>query len=202
MKKNTKVQIFCDMDGVIVDFEGGVVDYINSDLKDKSRVPENMLKDYNALQDKLNQIKKTQKINIADLTKNSEKKITAVRNYMYTRVSDDHKFWAELKWTLNGKNLWNFIKNASPQVIILTAPMPGKGCYTGKKEWVKKNLGPQYKVIIEEDKFLHSGNNKLLIDDTYSKIVPWKEKGGLIIHHKNIKDTISILKDKSYEKTI
>ena len=42
-------QIYCDMDGVLVDFEGGIVKYINEDLKDESRVPENLLKTYKKL---------------------------------------------------------------------------------------------------------------------------------------------------------
>ena len=32
MKVNKKYQIFCDMDGVLVDFEGAVVEQINKDL--------------------------------------------------------------------------------------------------------------------------------------------------------------------------
>ena len=36
MKVNKKYQIFCDMDGVLVDFEGAVVEQINKDLKDAS----------------------------------------------------------------------------------------------------------------------------------------------------------------------
>ena len=38
-EQESEIQIYCDMDGVLVDFEGGVVDYINEDLRDESRVP-------------------------------------------------------------------------------------------------------------------------------------------------------------------
>ena len=44
--EESEIQIYCDMDGVLVDFEGGIVDYINKDLRDESRVPEIFLKLY------------------------------------------------------------------------------------------------------------------------------------------------------------
>ena len=189
-----KIQIFCDMDGVLVNFEKGAVDYINSDLLDNSRVPSNLKVDIEKLRKKLLSLGRRAQIDIADLTRDPQKKIIEVRNYMYKRVSDDHNFWADLKWTNDGQKLWRYIKNATPQIIILTAPMPGKGCITGKKAWIEKKLGPDINIIIEEDKFLYSGDNKLLIDDTYSKIRPWAKKGGLIIHHKNTAQTIEQLK--------
>ena len=189
-----KIQIFCDMDGVLVNFEKGVVDYINSDLQDDSRIPSNLKTDLETLRKKLLSLGRKTQIDIADLTRDPQKKIIEVRNYMYKRVSNDHDFWANLKWTSDGQELWDYIKDTSPQVIILTAPMPGKGCITGKKAWVDEKLGPGMNVIIEEDKFIYSGSNKLLIDDTYSKIGPWAKKGGLIIHHKNTPQTIEQLK--------
>ena len=41
-EENTSIQIYCDLDGVLVDFQNGVIDYINKDLRDESRVPENI----------------------------------------------------------------------------------------------------------------------------------------------------------------
>ena len=194
-EEKSKIQIYCDMDGVIVNFEDGVVDYINADLKNQKRVPEQKLKKLNKMRDKLEKLGRAQEIELEDMTRNSDTNIKEVRDYMYARVSDNYEFWKDLNWRSDGQDLWNFIKDITPQVIILTAPMPGEGCRRGKIDWVKKNLGSQYNVILEEDKWKHSRTNRLLIDDTYSKIEPWAQKGGLVVHHQNSKDSINQLRE-------
>ena len=190
-EQESEIQIYCDMDGVLVDFEGGIVKYINEDLKDESRVPENLLKTYKKLQQKLEDLGRDQEIEVPDLTRDPEKRIQAVRKYMYARASDDFEFWKNLSWTPDGKQLWEHIKDKSPQIIILTSPMRGAGSKDGKVEWVKNNLGSQYKVILEEDKWKYSGPNKLLIDDFLTNIEPWGQKGGMVVHHQNSSDSIS-----------
>ena len=198
-EEEAEIQIYCDMDGVLVDFEGGVVSYINEDLRDKGRVPENMLKNYKKLQNKLNQLGRDQEIEIADLTRDPEKKIQEVRKYMYQRVEDDYKFWRDLEWTPDGQDLWGHIKDKSPQIIILTSPMQGQGCHEGKKEWVRSNLGSQYEVILETDKWKYSGESKLLIDDFLTNIEPWSQEGGMVVHHQNASDSVAELEDKLNE---
>ena len=195
-EQESEIQIFCDMDGVLVDFEGGIVDYINEDLRDESRVPDNLLKTYKKLQQKLEDLGRDQEIEVSDLTRDPEKRIQAVRKYMYARAQDDFEFWKNLDWTPDGKQLWSHIKDKSPQIIILTTPMRGEGSRDGKVEWVKNNLGSQYKVILEEDKWKYSGENKLLIDDFLTNIEPWAEKGGIVVHHQSASDSIAELEDK------
>ena len=195
-EQESEIQIFCDMDGVLVDFEGGIVHYINEDLRDESMVPENFLKLYKKLQEKLNELGRDQEVEISDLSKDPEKRVQAVRKYMYARAQDDFEFWSNLDWTSDGKQLWDHIKGKSPQIIILTTPMRGEGSRNGKKEWVKKHLGSQYKVILEEDKWKYSGSNKLLIDDFLSNIEPWGQKGGIVIHHQNASDSIAELEEE------
>ena len=195
-EQESEIQIYCDMDGVLVDFEGGVVDYINEDLRDESRVPDNLLKKYKKLQQKLEELGRDQEIEVSDLTRDPEKRFQAVRKYMYARAEDDFEFWKNLDWTPDGKQLWAHIKDRSPQIIILTTPMRGAGSRDGKVEWVKNNLGSQYKVILEEDKWKYSGENKLLIDDFLTNIEPWSEKGGIVVHHQSASDSIAELEDK------
>ena len=77
--------------------------------------------------------------------------------------------------------------------------MRGEGCRQGKIDWVKNNLGSQYKILLEEDKWKYSGPNKLLIDDTFSKVEPWIQKGGLAVHHQNTPDSITKLNEKLNE---
>ena len=198
----TEIQIYCDMDGVLVDFEGGIVSYINEDLRDESRVPESMLKNYKKLQNKLDELGREHEITVADLTRDPEKRIQEVRKYMYKRAEDDFEFWRDLEWTPDGKELWNHIKEKSPQIIILTSPMRGQGCYEGKREWVKRNLGGQYEVILESDKWKYSGENKLLIDDFLTNIEPWSQEGGMVVHHQNASDSIAELEEKLNETNI
>ena len=151
------------MDGVLVDFEGGIVNYINEDLRDESRVPKNLAKLYKKLQRKLEELGRDQEIEISDLSKDPEKRIQSVRKYMYARAEDDFEFWKNLNWTDDGKQLWDYIKDMSPQIIILTTPMRGEGSRNGKVEWVKDNLGSQYKVILEKDKWKYSGKNNCVL---------------------------------------
>ena len=183
------------MDGVIVDFESGTVDYINADLAKPSRVPASLVKLFRKLQSKLESLGRDQEITISDLTRDPEKKIKEVRHYMYRRLEDDFEFWQSLPWTEDGKSLWKRLSNLSPQVKILTAPMQGEGSRTGKIAWVQKNLGKQYQVILEEDKWKHAASNRLLIDDTFEKVKGWLDNSGLVIHHVTAEDTLTRLKE-------
>ena len=147
------------------------------------------------MQNKLEELGRDQEIEILDLSRDPEKRIQAVRKYMYARAEDDLEFWSNLEWTPDGKQLWNHIKDMSPQVIILTSPMRKEGSRNGKLEWVNNNLGSQYQVILETEKWKYSGPNKLLIDDFLTNIEPWAQNGGLVIHHQNASDSIAELED-------
>lgn len=194
-KDNKKTQIYCDMDGVLVDFEGGAVQYINGDLATPSNVPKELTKHFHKLQSKLENLGRDQEIAITDLTRDPERRIQEVRRYMYRRLEDNFEFWQNLSWTKDGKSLWNYLTNVSPQVKILTAPMQGEGSRNGKIAWVQKNLGKQYEVILEEDKWKHAGSHRLLIDDTFEKVKGWSDNNGIVIHHMNAEDTLARLKE-------
>ncbi len=195
IKNKKDIQIYCDMDGVLVDFEAGTVNYINADLTTPSRVPEKFLKHFQNLQSKLEDLGRDQEIEISDLTRDPERRIQEVRRYMYRRLEDDFEFWLSLPWTSDGKDLWNYLSNLTPQIKILTAPMKGEGCRAGKLAWVQKNLGTKFEVILEEDKWKHASSNGLLIDDTFQKVKDWSSKGGLVIHHISAHDTLERLNE-------
>jgi 5'' nucleotidase, deoxy (Pyrimidine), cytosolic type C protein (NT5C). len=194
-KDNKKTQIYCDMDGVLVDFEGGAVQYINGDLATPSNVPKELTKHFHKLQSKLENLGRDQEIAITDLTRDPERRIQEVRRYMYRRLEDNFEFWQNLSWTNDGKSLWNYLTSVSPQVKILTAPMQGEGSRNGKIAWVQKNLGKQYEVILEEDKWKHADSHRLLIDDTFEKVKGWSDNNGIVIHHMNAEDTLARLKE-------
>lgn len=101
------------------------------------------------------------------------------------------EFWSEMPWTEDGKELWEYISPMNP--TILTAPSKGDDCPTGKKIWIKRELG-DIPTLIERDKYKYSGENNILIDDTKKKIDDWIDAGGIGILHVSTKDTINKLK--------
>jgi hypothetical protein len=109
-------------------------------------------------------------------------------------VKAGKSFWSTMPWMKDGKELWNFIKNED--VTVLTAPIQDDNCYTGKREWCLRELGLSGdRVIIDKRKEKYASENSILIDDSYEKrIIPFREKGGIGIHHKNAKTTIQQLR--------
>ncbi len=181
------------MDGVLCDFEKGVVEVINRNLKSKNpkepklaaKVVEELGRNY---------------VKIADIQKYAPGKSRAATNYMYKLVHDDEAFWANLPWQPGGKELWAYIKQYNPD--ILTAPMDKQGkneSLSGKLLWVEKNLGLNpNKVNFEHKKWKYAlspdGKSNILIDDFEAKVKPFTEAGGIGILHISTNNTIKILK--------
>jgi len=191
-------QIYCDMDGVLVDFEQGVVDQINKDLQMIRQMADkkNLLK----IQKTLDAIGRDE-VSIEHFrgsASEAEKFDGALRNYMYGRVGNDADFWAHLPWMPNGKELWNFIAPYNP--FILTSPMQ-KGSEIGKAFWIDSNLSPSpEQIFMSSEKYNwavnDNGEPNILIDDWSKNTVPWGKKGGIAIQHvkANTTETIRALK--------
>ena len=82
-----KHQIYCDMDGVLVDFVKGAVEQINQDIKNEDLTGDEI----QALRDKLEEMGK-KKIEEKDLHINSSLAIDEARKYMYRRLAGDKKW--------------------------------------------------------------------------------------------------------------
>ena len=174
-------QIYCDMDGVLVDFEQGVVDQINKDLQMIRQMEDkkNLVKIQKAL-DSLGR----DEVVLADMRGKSATS-KPVRDYMYGRVGNDADFWANLPWMPGGQELWSFISPYSPH--ILTSPMK-KGSEVGKAFWIDANLKPApNEVHMGHDKYRWAvnkdGSFNILIDDWDKNLSPWSyhtggKKGG------------------------
>ena len=183
-------QIYCDMDGVLVDFEQGVVDQINKDLQ--------MIRQ---MEDKKNLVKIQRALDslgrdevVLDDMRGKSATSKPVRDYMYGRVGNDADFWAHLPWMPNGKELWDFIAPYEP--FILTSPMQ-KGSEIGKAFWIDSNLSPApEKVFMSHEKYNwaldENGEPSILIDDWSKNIVPWAKKGGIAIQHVNANTSVTI----------
>jgi hypothetical protein len=151
-----KYTIYCDMDGVLVDFDKGYEDLTGMTPKE------------------------------AD---------TKGPKFFWEPISKaGEKYWVDLKWMSDGKQLWNYIKKHNPS--LLSAPSREKSSRTGKQKWVDNNL-PNIELILRpaSQKQELSGKNKILIDDKDKNIEQWESKGGLGILHTSAADTIKQLKE-------
>jgi len=195
-------QIYCDMDGVLVDFEKGVVDQINRDLNNLTIVTKEMRKLRIAIEEATRDA-----VSMEDIDKFVTPRtplIRAARNYMYKRFANDVDFWAKLPWMPDGPQLWEAISRYNPN--ILTAPM-GPGSAEGKRLWIEKNLnplGPPKEIFISKDKDqwdTTDGRANVLIDDFTTNTGPWLKAGGFAILHTNTADTINTLEVIGQEAT-
>tara|TARA_B100000287_G_scaffold256672_1_gene241281 strand:- start:280 stop:921 length:642 start_codon:yes stop_codon:yes gene_type:complete len=177
IKEQKELQIYCDMDGVLVDFEQGVVDQINDDLSMlEARGDSKKLKALRAALESAGR----EYVTLDDLRGKSTA-VEAVRKYMYARVGDDENFWANLPWMPNGKRLWDAIASHNPQ--ILTSPMQ-EGSERGKQIWIENNLKPLPKQIhMSHEKYKWANESSVLIDDWDKNIIPWDQSGGIAIKH-------------------
>jgi len=181
------------MDGVLVDFEKGVVDAINKQLASKNPFrPKAAAKIFQELGRNYVELK--------DIKKDSPTSSRAARSYMYALVEDNEDWWATIPWMEDGRDLWAYIRQFNPD--ILTAPMDKGGkteSLPGKRRWVEKNLKISGdRITFEHDKWKKAisedGKRNILIDDFSSKIDPWNSAGGIGILHINAENTIKILK--------
>ena len=173
-------QIYCDMDGVLVDFEKGVIDYITNKLERGEA-------------DELYDIIARDHITRDDLKGPNRNK--DIRDYMYEHLSNDADFWRDLPWMRHGQELWQIIAPYDP--YILTAPM-GYGSEIGKQEWIDKNLfPPPKKVFMSHDKDEWANKSSILIDDFTKNTIPWANKKGIAILHvdEEMENTIARLEE-------
>jgi len=196
-KEEQAYHIYCDMDGVLVDFVKGVVEQTNKNLKDPAKQTEKMKKLKKALEE-ADEVS----ITLKDLDKHAEPRtplIKAARDYMYSTFANDEEFWATLPWMPDGQELWNAIRPFKPD--ILTTPM-GPGSERGKQRWVEEHLKlPDVRVFFSREKYekVKNDNYDILIDDFSSNTIPWKNAKGTPILHTSAARTKKELKDLGLE---
>ena len=185
--------VYCDMDGVLVNFVKGAVNAVNKALES----PPEGLSELAA--EVINELGRNF-VTAKDLEKYTPTGSKKASEFMYRVVEDDVNFWATLEWNPEGKKLWEGIKRCN--VTILTSPMDKRGklgSLEGKRIWLENNLGLSNirEVIFEHDKFLHAskeGEANVLFDYFMSKIGPWRENGGHGFHFQdNAKEALEFL---------
>lgn len=188
-----KYQIFCDMDGVLVDLVGGV----NKALYENA--PECVTENYIKAQRKAREKLEGATLEPKHLDKTSSEFVKEARTFLYRVLSDNRRFWMNLEWLPGGKELWNYIEKYDP--IILSKPTDLQAVI-GKKKWVKDHIGlPRERVQIRYDKSPYANYNGkigILIDDFESNTSKFKGAGGLTVLYKSTQQAIKELKSLGF----
>jgi FMN phosphatase YigB (HAD superfamily) len=178
-----KYQIYCDMDGVLTDFEKRFVTLLQQEGP-----------------------KYYSKATIAQVTRPKHfDKLEGTEEFW--KFIDQHiglEFWSDMEWMPNGRELWNFIQPYGPK--LLTSPSRDNTSRLGKRLWVKENLVPAPEVLFRfgDAKSDFANENAILIDDKPSNLVAFASKGGIAIEVKDgeIQSVISKLKQLGYGREL
>jgi len=196
-------RIYCDMDGVLVDFLGSALEQINNDLQDETITGKSIDRLRRKLADLNRDLVTAQDLNKMD----KENRLQAARRYMYSRLQDNEEFWATISPTDDGLQLWVYISRFDP--YILTAPMQGEGSKKGKELWIEEYLNPikpPKEIYMSHEKHNWAvddlGQPNVLIDDFKTNTVPWAQAGGIAILHTSTNETIRRLEEIMNEASI
>jgi hypothetical protein len=113
---------------------------------------------------------------------------------MWAKIDEaGEEFWSEMDWQPGGKELWEALKEYDP--TILSSPTRHESSKTGKKIWVKENLGADVPVILESKKEKIASPDALLVDDRRKILDKWIEAGGVGVLHRDVGKTIEKVRD-------
>ncbi len=185
-------QIFCDMDGVLVQFGERVINLVNNSIEDPYHFSDNPSKGH------FKRLKKIQEVLGPNwrATDRSDLDIKVVRNFMMGIISSNPGpiFESMNPWPDGVTKLWPFLNSTSFQVNILSAPIRHSSTAVqtaeeGKTNWVKAHLSPAPSEIIITPAVLKpeyattNGIANILIDDKASTVESWINSGGIGILH-------------------
>jgi hypothetical protein len=184
--------IYCDMDGVLVDFESGAVELV-SQILDGSADPiwtessKSMAKNIDRVKAEMGESWRPESGHDLD--------VKGARQLMMSAISSaPGKFFESLAPLDDGINdLWPFLNSLGLPVHVLSAPVRGReGTGTaeeGKKRWIERHLDPQPESVIivdakdKQNWAVRDDVPNILVDDKGSTIESWNTRGGLGILH-------------------
>lgn len=188
MSDKKEYQIFCDMDGVLVDLMGG----INKAIYGKA--PQGVSSRYIKAQMKAREALGGKPATDKDTFSKSSQYKKPVREFMYRVMGDDRRFWMGLDWNPGGKKLWDYIQKYDP--VILSRPTDLQSVI-GKKKWIKDHLGlkgERVQIRFNKTPFAqYKGKVGILIDDFKTNTIPFAEAGGKVVLYKDVNDAIKEL---------
>ena len=168
-------QIYCDMDGVLVNFPKGIFEelerwrkrFIEDRAYFETLEPNNKNKEYRIYKH-LKKISKEHDLSVPFKLEHAltdyPQAIKSITNLTYECLKDSVEFWAELEWAPGGQELWSFISKYDPSILTTGTDHKSE---IGKKIWCKKHLGLNAnRVIVTPNKGIDTGNKiGILIDD-------------------------------------
>ena len=191
--EDSKLIVFCDMDGVLCDFTKAFQD------ASKGWV----------IKDKQGNV-----IDTADGSLTFEQFKEKYSNSQSWKIvmKKGLDFWENMEWMSDGKELWSFVNSTFGSAEILSAPSSDPNSAKGKLIWCKRELNPQpikVNLVPAKDKHIFAKPNHILIDDKDKNIEQWIEKGGIGILHtdttssiKKIEDVLNSIKEDSFGPSI
>ena len=193
-------QIYCDMDGVLVDFEGAATKSINKALLDPPEGLEALCEAVRGFYG--------DSIDLSAMKVRKEKRPECLRTLIGELFENDKDWWANLPFLEEGRKLWMVLSKIEPKPMLLTSPMDhngGTASRDGKLIWVQKNLNLldtirwDKRTIFSHNKYEYAmdiDKPNVLIDDYPKKVVPFNENGGFgILHKNNCIETLDALKE-------
>jgi len=195
-----ETKIFCDMDGVLVNFVDYTVDLVNK-LISGEQMPWGaaMSKEYNK---RLRQIHNRLGPDFRVTNKEQLKSVKEVKNFMFEVIgTNPGEFYLAMPPLSDGiSQLWPALKGTGREIYILSAAVPARaeGAMTseqGKKAWVNKHgLDPIETIVVQGDREASTAQKKaayantngipnILIDDKKENIDNWASSGGIGILH-------------------
>lgn len=145
-----------DMDGVLVDFNKGILEQLGID----------------------NPYTNPKNRGVFDLCD--------ILNIPYDTIFKDteHDFWANLEWTPEGREILETLldKFGLENCCILSSPTRNLGCMSGKLEWINRHI-PEFsrRYLFGTQKHFVAHTNSVLIDDKRSNCVSFRKEGGTAI---------------------
>ena len=192
LKEDNSYQVYCDMDGVLVDLLGGVAMALNlEDIESNVRAAAMQALESGEMWKDL--IKKEKEY--PELSMGTKE--------IFKIISHDADFWAGLPEMHDAHQLWSYISSLDLIPYILSAPWDEES-RQGKILWLsglagKLNPVPSKdKIILTHDKYMYAtnpetGKPNILIDDMDKYIDPWMAAGGIAIKHTSASETIKEL---------
>ena len=121
-------------------------------------------------------------------------------------IRNDNTFWETLPWMSDGKQLWNYIKKHSPDILsaYIDRNIDPK-CIPGKQKWCKKELGlsgARVNLVKRSQKqnYAQTGYRSpaVLIDDYKPNTDQFTRRGGIGIYHTSASNSIRQLKQLGF----
>jgi hypothetical protein len=193
-------QIFCDMDGVLVDFEGAASKSITEALHNPPKGLESLCEAVRGFYG--------DSVDLTEMKKDKRNRPEELKVLIGELFEHDQDWWSNLPFLEEGQKLWSVLSKIEPSPYLLTSPMDhngGTASAIGKSLWIQKNLNIldnirwDKRVIFSHNKYEfanHDGDSCVLIDDYPRKVEPFKEHGGFgILHKGNCNETLKHLEE-------